>query len=129
MIFFFLEIAGSKFNRGIGNSFDLTCGTHSPILISNNHAWITSSSPQRQPNISQANNLKSSTSNPKATDLGHVAKTKPTELPLIGVVLQPDLIPVITNPTSNPKFVAQILPNNPKPTTHPLSKTQNPLLI
>ena len=33
MIFLFLEIGGSKFNRGIGNSFDLTCGTLSPILI------------------------------------------------------------------------------------------------
>ena len=33
MIFLFLEIGGTKFNRGIGNSFDLTCGTLSPILI------------------------------------------------------------------------------------------------
>ena len=33
MIFLFLEIGGSKFKRGIGNSFDLTCGTLSPILI------------------------------------------------------------------------------------------------
>ena len=33
MIFLFLEVGGSKFNRGIGNSFDLTCETLSPILI------------------------------------------------------------------------------------------------
>ena len=85
--------------------------------------------PHRQPNISQANNLKSKTSNPKATILGHDTKTKPIDPPLIGVGLQPNLIPIITNLTSNPKFVAQILPNKPKATTHPLSKTQNPLLI
>ena len=142
MIFLFLEIAGSKFNRGIGNSFDLTYGTLTPILISNNHAWILSSSPtekrnsfekpcmpHRQPDISQANNVKSKTSNPKAIVLGHAAKKKPTDPPLIRVGLQPDLIPIITNPTSNPNSVAQILPNKPTPTTHPLSKTQNPLLI
>ena len=33
MIFLFLEIGGSKFNKGIGNSFDLTCKTLSSILI------------------------------------------------------------------------------------------------
>ena len=33
MTFLLLEIGGSKFNIGIGNSFDLTCGTLSPILI------------------------------------------------------------------------------------------------
>ena len=61
--------------------------------------------------MSQANNLKSKTSNPKAVVLGHAAKTKPTDPPLIGLGLQPDLIPIITNQTSNPKFVAQILLN------------------
>ena len=79
--------------------------------------------PHRLLDISQANNLKSKTSNPKATVLGHAAKTEPTDPPLIEVGLQLDLIPIITNPTSNPKSVAQILPNKPKPTTHPLSKT------
>ena len=61
--------------------------------------------------MSQANNLKSMTSNPKAPVLGHAAKTKPTDPPLIGLRLQPDLIPIIANPTPNPKSVAQILPN------------------
>ena len=79
--------------------------------------------PHRQLDISQANNLKSKTSNPKATVLGHAAKTKPMDPPLFGVGFQPDLIPIITNPTSNPKSVAQILPNKAKPTAHPLSKT------
>ena len=67
--------------------------------------------PHRQPDMSQANNLKSKTSNPKAAVLGHATKTKPTDPPLIGLRLQPDLIPIITNPTSNPKSIAQILPN------------------
>ena len=61
--------------------------------------------------MSQANNLKSKTSNPKAAVLGLAAKTKPTDPPLIGLRLQLDLIPIITNPTSNLKPVAQILPN------------------
>ena len=85
--------------------------------------------PHKQPDLSQANNLKSKTSNPKTTVLGYAAKIKPTYPPLIGVGLQPNLIPKITNPTSNPKSVAQILPNMLKPTTRPLSKTQNPPLI
>ena len=67
--------------------------------------------PHRQLDMSQANNLKGKTSNPKAIVLGHVAKTKPTNPPLIGLRLQLDLIPIITNPTSNPKSVAQILSN------------------
>ena len=61
--------------------------------------------------MSQANNLKSRTSNPKAAILGHATKTKPTDPPLIGLRLQLNLIPIITNPTSNPKSIAQILPN------------------
>ena len=61
--------------------------------------------------MSQANNLKSKTLNPKAVISGHATKTKPTDPSLIGLRLQPDLIPIITNPTSNPKSVAQILPN------------------
>ena len=61
--------------------------------------------------MSQANNLKIKTLNPKATVLGHATKTKPTNPPLIRLGLQPDLIPIITNPTSNPKSVAQILLN------------------
>ena len=75
--------------------------------------------------MSQANNLKSKTSNPKPAVLGHAAKTKPTDPPLIKLGLQPDLIPIITNPTSNPKFVAQILPNKicPQPIHYLKPKT------
>ena len=65
--------------------------------------------------MSQANILKSTTSNPKATVLGHAAKTKPMDPPLIGLGLQPDLMPIITNPTSNPKSVAQIQRNKISP--------------
>ena len=79
MIFLFLEIGGSNFNKGIGNSFDLTCGTLSLILIlttmrgsqgqdqpKNETHLGKPHTPHRQPDMSQANNLKSKTSNPKA---------------------------------------------------------------
>ena len=75
--------------------------------------------------MSQANNLKSKTSNPKTTILGHATKTKPKDPSLIGLGHQPGLIPIIINPTSNPKSVAQILPNKicPQPIHYLKPKT------
>ena len=75
--------------------------------------------------MSQANNLKSKTSNPKTAVLGHATKTKPKDPSLIELGHQPGLIPIIINPTSNPKSVAQILPNKicPQPIHYLKPKT------